>query len=662
VDFFARQETARQRTWWLVVMFFLAIAGTIVSVYYAIGFIFQVGLSEDPESQREFGKLMWSAEALGMVSGVVSLIVLGGTAFKLAQLRSGGSKVAEMLGGTRINTTTAQPHERRLLNIVEEMAIASGVPVPPVYVMQGQMGINAFAAGYSIHDAVVGVTEGAMRGLKREELQGVIGHEFSHILNGDMRLNIRLIGIVFGLLVLALIGRVLIRLAASGRSRSGKKDGGAALFIALGLALMIVGYVGYFFGGLIKRAVSRQREYLADASAVQFTRNPLGLASALKKVGGITTGARVEHAHAEELSHMFFADGIKRFLGGGSLFATHPPLARRIKLLDPNFDGTFEPVTEQELFKNVQQVEAESDRKAQENKRSHDFITKIAVMDKTIAADPAAVLQKVGVLDELMLAQAGGLIESIPDELRAAVRDPLRAQSLLLALLVTSHSTEPSVDAWTWIPASYTELVGRFSDAVSRLTPRQRLALVDLSIPAIRSLSSDQAAKLVDLIDKVIRADNAVNLFEFAVLEIVRSGLREKLNVKVPLITLKKVDDIAAEAGLLLSVMALAGQSDEASAAAAFTRGVQSLGSISKSLQYKKPEVADLDQVKAALNTLIKATMPVRRQLLEASIACLSADGKISEPEVELFRAFAAALEIPVPPGAFGGDVAATGA
>jgi Zn-dependent protease with chaperone function len=329
VDFFTQQEVARRRTWWLVVMFFAAIAGIIGSLYAAIGFAYEASL--DGTEYTSAPNPMWSPEVLLAVSAIVSLIVLAGTAFKLAQLRHGGSKVAEMLGGKLVSPASTQFHERRLLNVVEEMALASGVPVPPVYVMPGQMGINAFAAGYSIHDAVVGVTEGTMRGLKREELQGVIGHEFSHILNGDMRLNIRLIGIVHGLLLLAIVGRVMMRAAMSGRRTSNKKDNVAAVFIALGLALVIVGYAGYFFGGLIKRAVSRQREYLADASAVQFTRNPQGLASALKKVGGLATGGIVNNAHAEELSHMFFADGIKRFFGGGSLFATHPPLAKRVK-------------------------------------------------------------------------------------------------------------------------------------------------------------------------------------------------------------------------------------------------------------------------------------------------------------------------------------------
>ena len=650
MDFFARQEVARRRTWWLVVLFFIAIVGIIASVYGAITLAIGVSLNNDPNYEAVPNPML-SADALLLVSGVVSLIVLGGTAFKLSQLRHGGSKVAEMLGGRLVTTASNQYHERRLLNVVEEMALASGVPVPPVYVMPGQMGINAFAAGYSIHDAVVGVTEGAMRGLKREELQGVIGHEFSHILNGDMRLNIRLIGIVHGLLVLAIVGRVMMRVASGGRSSSSKKDKGAAFFLAIGLALVIIGYAGHFFGGLIKRAVSRQREYLADASAVQFTRNPPGLASALKKVGGLSMGGVVNNAHAEELSHMFFADGIKRLFGGGSLFATHPPLAKRVKLLDPTFNGEFTPLTEDSLYLSGKEDEP-AEKKSKASVDGREFIKRTTMMSGVAINDPMTIVHQAGLLDADKLDHAGALLDSMNPLLKEAVRDPLSAQSVLLALLLCSTDGDPSADAWTWLPASFADAVGKYMDMIGPASPRERLALVDLAIPAIRSLSKEQAVRFVELMEKIIRADQRINLFEFALQEIVRSGLREVMNIKVPRITLTKVTDVAKEAGLLISVMAFAGQPDEKSAAMAFENGAGKLNLGAGAIAYHHPEAKDLDEVKEALDRLLCATMPVRKQILEASLACLMSDQTIKPDEFELFRAFAAAMEVPVPPAA----------
>src|SRR4051812_14934448 len=261
-------------------------------------------------------------------TAVATLGVIGtGSFFKTLSLARGGRAVAELLDGRLVNSNSTDAHERKLLNVVEEMAIASGVPVPQVYVMDGEQGINAFAAGHSASDAAISVTRGAMTMLTRDELQGVIAHEFSHLLNGDMKLNLRLMGLIFGILCLTVIGRVLIR-------TSGKKNP----LPLLGLALIIIGWVGVLFGRLIQAAVSREREFLADASAVQFTRNPSGLAEALKKIGGLAEGSQLQTNRAEEASHFFFANGLKsRFFG----FATHPPLIERIKALDPSFDGNY---------------------------------------------------------------------------------------------------------------------------------------------------------------------------------------------------------------------------------------------------------------------------------------------------------------------------------
>ncbi|HWV58524.1 MAG TPA: M48 family metallopeptidase, partial [Longimicrobiales bacterium] len=330
MDFFQAQESARARSRVLVALFLGAVVAIIVTVYVVI----QIVLAATGGMAPGFYPELFAVVAIG-----TSLLIAGGSGFRTLQLRSGGASVAEMLGGRRVSPDTRDIAERRLLNVVEEMAIASGMPVPAVFVLDAEQGINAFAAGYTIHDAAVAVTRGTLERLDRDELQGVIAHEFSHILNGDMRLNVRLIGLLFGILLLSVVGRGLLRGAAYGGR--GRKGGGGQVAL-IGLALTLLGFVGVFFGRLIKAAVSRQREFLADAAAVQFTRNPGGLADALKKIGGATArgGSLVRNHHAEELSHLFFAEGVQRAFAGGAL-STHPPLDERIRRIEPNWDGKY---------------------------------------------------------------------------------------------------------------------------------------------------------------------------------------------------------------------------------------------------------------------------------------------------------------------------------
>ncbi len=336
MDFFEQQAKAHRKTKWLVIYFVMAVAAMIAAIYICLMLIFSAAMQTQhhrhyEEPQQPFS--IWNPEVLIGVS-IVTLAVVGiGSAYKTSALSSGGSAVSEMMGGRLINTNTTDPDERKLLNVVEEMSIASGVPMPQVYVMDEENGINAFAAGHKPSDATVTVTRGCMKLLSRDELQGVIGHEFSHILNGDMRLNLRLIGIIFGILCLTVIGRILLQTA-----RGGDRDKNPLPIV--GIVLLIIGFIGVFFGRLIQAAVSRQREFLADASSVQFTRNPGGITGALKKIGGLgAMGSRLGHAHAEELSHMYFGNGISEaFIG---LLETHPPLAERIRVFDPNFDGNF---------------------------------------------------------------------------------------------------------------------------------------------------------------------------------------------------------------------------------------------------------------------------------------------------------------------------------
>ncbi|HLP07482.1 MAG TPA: M48 family metallopeptidase, partial [Opitutaceae bacterium] len=356
MDFFAQQDSARRRTSLLVAYFVAAVVLIVLTLNIAVAFgLGYAGGSQQPRRSRSYSRVeyerprapafVWRVDALAWTTGLTLAVIAGGALYRRFTLREGGRAVARIAGGRELAPGSSEPAERRLLNIVEEMSIASGVPMPAVFVLDDEPGLNAFAAGFTPSDAAVAVTRGCLEKLNRDELQGVIAHEFSHLLNGDMRLNIRLVGVLFGILMLAMIGRGLLqslRFAGAGRSsRREKGGGGVAVIVALGLVLLLVGYIGYFFGRLIQAAVSRQREFLADAAAVQFTRNPAGIGGALKKIGAYAIGSGITSAQATQFNHFFFAQA---FSGGFSLFATHPPLEERIRAIEPQWDGKLPAV------------------------------------------------------------------------------------------------------------------------------------------------------------------------------------------------------------------------------------------------------------------------------------------------------------------------------
>ena len=347
-SFFENQAQARRSTRVLVLLFAVAVVAIVATVNLVVAIAYGVIAEVQPPpgaSSAAVGGLgmffkLVPRQVYYFATAITLIAILFETTREMIALGDGGETVAQMCGGERIDQDAREPAERRLLNIVQEMAIASGVAVPPVYVLRDEAGINAFAAGYAPNQAVVAVTRGALEQLNRDELQAVIGHEFSHILNGDMRLNVRMIGVLAGILFIGAIGQFLMRM--TGETRDSSKETGKlqlVLFLA-GLALLAVGYVGRIvLGRLIKAAVSRQREFLADASSVQFTRNPDGIAGALATIGGLKDGSRIQHRHAETFSHMFFAESVNLWFS--SLFATHPAIEERIERVRPGFVATM---------------------------------------------------------------------------------------------------------------------------------------------------------------------------------------------------------------------------------------------------------------------------------------------------------------------------------
>ena len=652
MDFFARQEQARRNTKWLVVYFALGVAALIAAVYVAVLLLWSGAALTSHHHRYQFleqPEFTWWHPQLLLGVSVCTLAVIGiGSVFKTLELSRGGIAVADMLGGRLINPNTNNPDERKLLNVVEEMAIAAGLPVPPVYVLPGEQAINAFAAGHSSSDAVVAVTQGCLKLLTRDELQGVIGHEFSHILNGDMSLNLRLMGVIFGILCLAVVGRVLLQ-ARSSNSRDRNP------LPVLGLALLVIGWTGVFFGRLIQAGVSRQREFLADASSVQFTRNPAGLAGALKKIGGLSYSSKLEAAHADEACHMFFANGVgESFL---HLMDTHPSLSARIKAIEPGFDGTFPQVML------PQETVAPSLPRAPAQRPGFGFpfpapIGRAALASGLNAApsfDANVVIPRLGNPLPKHIHYAEELRSAIQAAIQNASREPFGATTLIYALLFSEDQAarKKQIDELTRIASTgIVQETVRIWPEVQALATHAKLPLVDLALPALRHLSPTQFKEFQSAVQALVDSDGEIDLFEYVLQKIVLRHLEPQfVQARKPITQFYALAPLAGDCAVLLSALAYVGQDEPEGVQAAFEQGAQVLAyAIRAPLSLVSAEACDLSEVDRALDRLCQAVPQIKKNVLNACAQTVAADGVIRELEAELLRAIADTLDCPMPP------------
>ncbi len=627
MNFFEQQDIARRNTIKLVVLLALAVLSLIAAATVLLATLL---FSQDIGSWQS-----WGWQLTGSIAAVVCTVVLLGSLYKLSQLRGGGRVVAEALGGKRIQYHTDDPDERRVLNVVEEMAIASGIAVPQVYVLEDSS-INAFAAGYSHHDAVIGITRGAIRLLNRDELQGVVAHEFSHIFHGDMRLNMRLVALLNGILLIGLMGYVILRGSGRIRVSGGRNSGGAiiAIFI-LGLGLMVLGYAGTFFGNLIKAAVSRQREFLADASAVQYTRNPAGIAGALKKIGGHSFGSELASAGAAEYSHMYFSQGIASSFN--ALMATHPPLRERIKRVEPQWDGKLPavapPRAQPSAGPGSEQISGFSAPAAATGAVTLD------TLEKSVDA--------IGEPSVEHLAQARNTLTALPAVLRDAAHEPFAARALVYALLLSEDLAvrrqqlqELETGA---LPQTVREL-NQLLPHLTLLTPAQRLPLLELALPTLKQQSAEQYRVFKHCLVQLIRADQRISLTEWSLYRILCRNLEERR----PALGSYNLRKLRSQCRLVLTVMARAGNDSEEEAASAFAAAAASLQMSELSLLPREESgLARLDQALEDLNQIKPLQKP---GLLKAIGLCVTHDGRVTPTEAELFRAIADCLDCPLPP------------
>ncbi len=648
MDFFEAQARAKQRTSRLVALFALAVLGTVAAGYFASVLILsQVGnarphrrtYSDDAYNYGAPPQLeLWQPRVFLIVTGATLAVIGLASLYKWQEYSAGGSAVAEGVGGRRVDPHTTDLRERRLLNVVEEMAIASGITMPTVYLLDEEPAINAFAAGLTTSDAVVAVTRGAVEKLNRDELQGVIGHEFSHILNGDMRLNLRLTALIFGILALGLSGRGLLWALTRGRVRTGRNSGGAVVaLLAVGLALLIIGYVGYFFGRLIQAAVSRQREFLADASSVQFTRNPGGLTGALKKIGGFALGSSLVSHESAAIGHFFFAQGFESAFGG--LWATHPPLPERIRAIDPQFDG--------QMFQPPEPVDV-----VHENFAQAGFAPGSVHVRPAPAATPAALIASIGTLAPENIANAEALLAGVPERVRSAARRPADAAVLLYGLLLDPDATVRArqralVASRAGGDALHT--LDELEPALRALGPEHRLPLLQLTLPALRSLPPTALAPFLDTLDELVHADGRVSTFEFALQKLLTRTLALGRTPQAGVIQIYSFNAVVTELNVVLSAVAHAADNSGLASAAAFASGAGQLKLLEGRLNLLPESACNLVQLDAALDRLAGASGPIKQRTLMAAAHVAAADGIFLPAEVELIRAIAAALDCPMP-------------
>ncbi|WP_144127991.1 M48 family metallopeptidase [Catellatospora sichuanensis] len=633
MDFFERQRQVKRMSFRLILLYVLAVLAIVVVVCLAVAFA--LGAFEAPAAELAW-LMFWTAVLTG---GSILLASL----FRTIGLRAGGGKVARDLGGVLVPEDTTDLRLRRLRNVVEEVALASGVPVPEVYVLEDEQGINAFAAGWSPADAAIAVTRGALDRLNRDELQGVIAHEFSHVLNGDMRINIRLIGLLFGILFLAIMGRTFLYAGAFG-GRERRDNQGSNPLPLIGIALIVAGSVGVFAGRLIQASVSRQREYLADASAVQFTRQTSGIAGALKKIGGLETGSRMATPKIDEVGHMLFGPARLR-----SLFATHPPLADRIRALEPGFDPA-------QLTALAQQWRAAPPSGLAEDAAMGLSLTEhggpLPGQDTRMAVRPDAVAASVGAPQQPAYQRAESILERFPPEVLARARRGDTAPGLLFGLLL-SEQPEVRDSQLSALRERHGESI--VADTVAAagwlagLHPLLRLPLGQLCFPALRAHPAATRQDLLGTIDVLARADGRVSVFEYALSRLLHRDLYEATYETPPWPTRKRSLATCRNAiASLLAVLARAGHPDEASADHAYHVGLAMILP-GQPVPMTAPQhgVLALDGAWPLLDGLAPRDKSL---LIQAVVAVISEDGTMTVAEQELTRTVCGMLHCPLPP------------
>ncbi|HWF19959.1 MAG TPA: M48 family metalloprotease [Verrucomicrobiae bacterium] len=672
MNFFQQQEQARRRSKRLIILFFLSVLVMMVVVYAIVTpcvlafrefrhehlgvfpslimmwFGIPMAVMEAITEPAKFLKDAWRPWMFTGISVGTLLVVASGSIFKMIQLSRGGSVVAELLGGRLLGQRPSDVDELKLRHVVEEMAIASSMPMPQIYVLDNERGINSFAAGHSTSDVAIGVTRGCLKLLTRDELQGVVAHEFSHILNGDTRLNMRLMGLAHGMLFPSILGRMLVHewTAEDGLATSifDKRPFAATPFLVVGFALQLTGWIGLPFVRVLKSAICREREWLADASAVQFTRNPEGIAGALKKIGGLIMRGRLRTPHAETASHLYFVNcSTDAFF---QIFATHPPLEKRISAIYPYFDGQFPHVNM------LPMSEGERDTRLEESIATlvlSEPAQKMVVStgEKMITPEQAREISQ-------SFRSAALLRQAIPSDVSQAAHQPAGAMAFIYALLLDADAEARALQLKELQanapPDIYKQAIG-LAAQTGTLDERAKLALIDMALPALRALTFDQYQEMMRNTEALIESDHGIVLFEYTMQKVLERHLSPRFHkMPAPRVDYRSLQPLAGDCAVLLSALAHMDQDDPAVARNAFTAGVEQLDLRDCQISLLDSKNCNLPQIDVALQRTGRGSLYVRRNLMYACSHTAAANGRVAGREILLLRAIADALDCPVPP------------
>ena len=680
MNFFAAQDRAKRASRRLIAVYVLATAILVAGVTLVVGIALYAGSGAMYQPAVFLDR---QGPVLAVTAVVTTLFIVGATLYRTSTLAAGGGRVAAELGGTQITADVNDPLRRRLRNVVEEMAIASGLPVPEIYVLEEEGGINAFAAGYAPGDAAVAVTRGALEVLERDELQGVVAHEFSHILNGDMRLNIRMMGVLFGIMALGLMGRLILRGGGRGRMLAGRRNKSAGAILLIGAGLAVFGAIGVFFARILKAAVSRQREYLADAAAVQFTRQTRGIADALKKIGGYSQGSLIQVSDAEEVSHMLFGTGLKL----SRLFATHPPLTARIQALEPGFSDRDYPRLDPRLDLHLDsrldsridsRIDSRFNSRFDDDRRLDDShpdrrldprspegarqaasgerqpAAVMALAAEGTVPSPGEISASVGQPGNEHVAYARQIHASIPAPLYDAAHSIDLAWMLVLALLLDRSGRVTNRQLTLLeeqLGGERRRVVASYYDALAPVGAEYRLPLLEIAFPALKKRPAGQIDYLLTLARRMIDVDGELDLYEYCFQRILAQGLMRP-HVPGPSAGRRKPGrrKVRAAAIRLLGVLATHGHDSEERRAEAFRAGLEGFGRWVEGVEYEAGEDSSLATLDRSLEVLMALNGAGRERLVTALAATAAFDGRLAVAEAELLRAVCATLDCPLPP------------
>jgi len=646
MDFFSRQAKAIKQTRILVVFFVIA----LVLITVAVNFIFYLVLATQTSSATELDS--WLQQDYWIYISLITFAVIILTSlFRSWQINSNPSAIIKMMEATPVTPSTTNPKQKQLVNLVEEMAIASGMPIPKIYIMKNEQGFNAFVSGLKPSAAILVVTQGLLDNLTRQQLQGVIGHEFSHILNGDMRLNLRLIGVIAGILVLGQIGQVLLRGGRYGsRSTSSKRSEGSAI-VFIGLGLFVVGYIGLFFGRIIKAAISRQREFLADASAVQFTRDRNGIAGALLAIKNTTQGSQLINSNAEEMSHMCFGASTKISQMFSGWLASHPPLDDRIQAVYPGFlrqnTSASQSAQTSHSAPSHSSHSNDSDLISQFSNESRSIKT---TSDKNHSDIALQIVSTVGTVTAKNIQNAENVLSHLPKEIIEAARgDNPDFSPLVLIKIIFLQATK--VD--TLSRENFKLLDISLSDQktiqlikqLDQIDFKSRNTLFDLALARFENLELKYKNIFFQSIDAFVKNHPSLNPTSLAIYASIYNRLNESKPYQTQINRYQKV----SEALNILFSQLLKDNSYEKNHWDNAKQHKQHILNIFGIKLIKEPSSFDPKKFHNALNQLSRLNPLLKQQLILGVTDAIQVDNKIDEMEYSLLRILCEYLDCPIP-------------